>query len=363
MLARTLKVEGLVVMPAYELREPLRVCALTDRDALSLAKSASGGAFAVIARSVISCGGVVYGAALEDDGTVHHVRVSELDGLERLQGSKYVWSSVGECYRSCVADLRSGRSVLFTGVPCQIASLEAHTARSGLSREERGRLLTCDLICHGTPKPELFKAYLSWLADRVDADDGIHGYRFRTKRYGWGLYYYYYYYYRGGKKHEAIGGAGDDPYYHAFSRGVIYRRGCYSCAFARRKRLGDFTIGDFWGVRKRLPPAYDRNGVSALLINTENALRYFDEHVASECICHDATMDMVCAQQTNLDHPTVRTKEDEMVASEVDEALARGEFKRIFEELLPIDRGRNARLRRHLPAPLLRVLYRFRNAG
>lgn len=350
-------------MPAFELHEPLRVCALTDRNVSSLAKSASGGAFAVIARSVLACGGVVYGAVLEDDGTVRHMGVSEPNDLQRLQGSKYVWSSVGDCYSSCVADLRSGRRVLFTGVPCQIAALESYVARSGLSHEERSRLLTCDLICHGTPKPELFKAYLSWLADRVDADDGIHGYRFRTKQYGWGLYYYYYYYWRGGRKHEVVGGAGDDPYYYAFSRGVIYRRGCYSCAFARRKRVGDFTIGDFWGVRKLLPAAYDRNGVSALFINTERALRFFDEHVASECICHDATLDMVCAQQTNLDRPTSRTKDDEAIAAKVDDALAKGEFARIFEELLPIDRGRNARLRRHLPGPLLRVLYRLRNAG
>lgn len=350
-------------MPAYDLHEPLLVRALTDRDATSLAKSASGGAFAVIARSVIARGGVVYGAALEHDGTVHHVGVSELDGLERLQGSKYVWSSVGECYRSCVADLRSGRHVLFTGVPCQIAALEAHVARADLSHEERGRLLTCDLICHGTPKPELFKAYLSWLAARVGADDGIHGYRFRTKKYGWGLYYYYYYYYRDGRKKEVIGGAGDDPYYHAFARGVIYRQGCYSCAFSRKERVGDFTIGDFWGVSNWLPAAYDRNGVSAVLINTEKALRYFDKYVASGCIYHDATLDMVCAQQTNLDRPTPRTKEDEAVAVEVDEALAKGELARIFERLLPIDRGFNARLRRHLPGPLLRILYRFHNAG
>lgn len=346
------------------LKEPRRAFALTDADKASLTMSASGGAFAVFARAVLEQGGVVFGAESLDDGTVCHVGITTLKELPKLQGSKYVWSDLGTSIDRCIKALSEGRNVLFSGVPCQIAVLNAKIQKANLSESQKERLITCDLICHGTPSADLYKAYIKWLSERLNADDGVHGYRFRTKYFGWGLYYYYYYYYRNSKKVEVWGGAGDDPYYFAFSKGGIYRACCYSCKFAQRMRPGDFTIGDFWGVKERIPGAYDSDGVSAVLANTEKAEKFLEQlALSSDCRIAETTFEAVSDRQTNLSAPTSRTEEDERLAAKIDDALASGEISKIFEEYLSIDMGWKARLRRILPPRFLRIIYARRNAG
>ena len=347
-------------MISYEFNKPRCCLSLTDGNRASLERSASGGAFAVLARAVLSQGGVVYGAAMEGDGNVRHDRVIAIRDLPRLQGSKYVWSQVGECYDACLEDLRNNRLVLFTGVPCQIAALRLRVERSDLKSGQRNRLLTCDLICHGTPKPQLFQAYLAWLAETLDADDGIHGYQFRSKEYGWGPYCNSYYYFRNGRRIEVYGAAGDDPYYYAFCRGVTYRECCYSCRYAKPERVGDFTIGDYWGVRQIQPKAYRHEGVSAVLVNTKKASDFFYAYAARECEYAETSFSAISARQANLQSPTKRSDSDIALAREVDLALRRGDTHRIFEELLTIDQSRLARFRRMLPTPLIKVLYRLK---
>lgn len=70
------------------LKSPLRVVALKDGDAESLFRSASGGAFPVLARPILRDGGVVFGAEMLPGGKVKHVGVTSVDELHRLQGSK-----------------------------------------------------------------------------------------------------------------------------------------------------------------------------------------------------------------------------------------------------------------------------------
>lgn len=59
-----------------------------------------------------------------------------------------------------------------------------------------------------------------------------------------------------------------------FSKSYIYRKNCYSCPFASEKRVGDLTLGDFWGFHEEYP-SYDEKqglsngkGVSCILVNT-----------------------------------------------------------------------------------------------
>lgn len=342
------------------LRAPLHVFAFTDGDRESLEKSASGGAFAALARQVLREGGIVFGAAAEDDGLVHQVHIDSIGDLPRLQGSKYAWSKLEASYDECIECLQDERTVLYSGVPCQIAGLRMRVESSALTDEQKDRLVTCDLICHGTPRTELFQAYISWLSKRHNADDGIHSYQFRTKAYGWGIYYYHYCYFENGIKHEVYGSAGDDPYYYAFSRAATYRQACYQCRYARRERVGDLTLGDYWGVRKSTPKAYDPKGVSAILVNTQKGGSFLNK-AASGCSITEVPYDKVNEQQTNLSRPSRRIPKDKDVAEQIDALLKNGNSDEIFERLLPVDQGRNARLRRALPSFALKLLYRLRN--
>ena len=56
--------------------------------------SSSGGVFPALAQKIIEAGGVVYGAVLEQDLKVVHTEAADMDGVERMRGSKYVQSEL-----------------------------------------------------------------------------------------------------------------------------------------------------------------------------------------------------------------------------------------------------------------------------
>ena len=79
-----------------------------------------------------------------------------------------------------------------------------------------------------------------------------------------------------------------ESYYHYFLSGEIYRDCCYQCPYAQRQRVGDITIGDYWGVQKYDPQLLveqggtinSKEGVSCLLINTERGQHLVEKYGA-----------------------------------------------------------------------------------
>ena len=66
-------------------------------------KSSSGGAFYEVAKTVLSEGGVVFGVAFQEDGTVQYEGAETEDEVERLMGSKYVQAKANQVYsRACL---------------------------------------------------------------------------------------------------------------------------------------------------------------------------------------------------------------------------------------------------------------------
>ena len=127
------------------------------RDEAVRERSSSGGVFTQLARGVLSRGGVVFGAAMDEELRVSHVGAMDETGLAALRGSKYVQSDVEDAYRQAERLLDAGLPVLFTGTPCQVAGLYA--ALGG----DREGLLTADLVCHGAPSPAVFASYVQML--------------------------------------------------------------------------------------------------------------------------------------------------------------------------------------------------------
>ena len=346
---------------AISFNKPKKVYALTDISKSSLRLSASGGAFAVISRTILEQGGKVYGVANMENGSVRHISIRDESQIEKLQGSKYVKSELGSCIEECACDLATGRKVFFTGLPCQIAALRGRL-NGKIDNLLQENLLTADLICHGAPKQSLYLAYLEWLAEKHNSDGPIQKYRFRTKEFGWESFICSYQFYRAGKKYEVKRASGDDPFYHAFEHGTIYQKACYSCRYARTERVGDFTLGDYWGCKERTPDAYDVNGVSALLVNTDAAETYFDRFVRNNCKCTEVKLQDILVRQQNLKGPSVRSEEDEKRYQLIEDALGEGDINRIFSDLLTIDNGFRAKVRRAVPSSLLRLLYYARNS-
>ena len=72
-----------------------------------------------------------------------------------------------------------------------------------------------------------------------------------------------------------------DPYNFLFMYGKTYRENCYSCAYANIKRIGDITIGDYWGAESLGVPIDASAGVSLLTVNSDRGKQLFDT-VSSE---------------------------------------------------------------------------------
>lgn len=243
--------------------------AAQNQNEKDLATSSSGGMFVAIAKQIIANGGAVYGAAFENGPTLCHQRITTVEGLERLKGSKYLQSDTRNVYLQVKQDLISGRPVYFVGTPCQVAGLRLFL------RKDYDGLITSDFVCHGTPSNKIFVNTISHIGQKISAK--FESYSFRDKKVrGWSISSSSLWK-KGNKKKYMIYSKDMEAYYNAFIQGDIMRMSCYECPFARIERCSDITLADYWGVREYDPdfPSIGK-GVSLILPNTEKGKNLFE---------------------------------------------------------------------------------------
>lgn len=271
---------------------PKKVLAVRLKDEDVLYRSASGGAFAGIAKAWIEDGGIVAGVTYDREWNAHHVFATTLEELKAIQSSKYVQADTRQAYSEVKRLLAEGKKVLFSGTACQIGGLKAFL------KKDYDNLLTMDLICHGVSSPLLFRKYIEWLGDKCGSP--IKEYDFRDKKGGWGLGYKYKYKYK-----YKYGACSIDPYYSRFLDGDTYREACYQCKYCTPERVGDITIGDYWGIEKEHPKFFSTKGVSCVLINTDKGINAWNSS-ASLFFTLESDFNKVARHNGNLLHPTVR---------------------------------------------------------
>lgn len=237
--------------------------AAVHKDSEVLAKSTSGGAFTALADAIFAHKGVVYGAAMMDGMQVKHIRAEDKSSFEDLRSSKYLQSDTGTTYQCVKRDLKQGKAVLYSGTPCQIDGLKYFLGKN------YENLYTVDIVCHGVGSQHYFDKYMDFAKERYGK---IKALRFRSKEYaGWSC---------GGV--VVVVDSSDclkkipyrdfDNYYYAyFLSGDIYRKCCYSCKYANTKRVGDFSLGDYWGIEALNLPLKTEKGCSLLLVNNARA--------------------------------------------------------------------------------------------
>ncbi len=231
-------------------------------------QSSSGGMFSLVADHILGQNGVVYGAVIQpQDMRVVHARAVDPDGLQAMRKSKYVQSDTTKIFPRVQQDLSTGRPVLFTGTPCQVAGLYLYLG------QQPDNLFTCDIICHGVPSPGLFQNHFGDVEDRMDAP--IHKIDFRTKEKGWGSFLNFYLAIETDHKKRLVY-APLDAYYALFLANLSLRPVCYTCKYATTPRTSDLTLGDFWGVQRQAPDLFDGKGTSLLLVNTTKGQRLVD---------------------------------------------------------------------------------------
>ncbi|MCM1266181.1 MAG: 4Fe-4S binding protein, partial [Candidatus Gastranaerophilales bacterium] len=102
-----------------------KVFSLQNKNEEILFRCASGGAFALLANYVIQNKGSVYGVILDEKLKVCHSKATTKEELEKMYSSKYVQSDTKNTYTVAKNDLELGKTVLYSGTPCQIAGLKS----------------------------------------------------------------------------------------------------------------------------------------------------------------------------------------------------------------------------------------------
>ena len=266
----------------------------------AIENSSSGGLFPEIATNVLQGEGVVYGAFLPEDHQLIHIGISDFKHLYKIVGSKYIQSDLRDSFSRCKEDLQSGKKVLFTGTPCQIAGLNLYL------RKDYENLYTADVICHGVPSQTAFNLYVDYLENKHKAK--LVDINFRDKsRNGWSITLKYTMEYPNGKRKDFYLISKLSEYFMAFLTGQVLRESCYHCPFASMKRPGDITLGDFWGYQKTRPELKHNEGLSLLLVNSkkgEELVGILRERGTTLTPVNEENIK--ASENKNLDHPSKR---------------------------------------------------------
>ena len=227
--------------------------------------SSSGGMFSVFANYIIENNGLVCGAAF-DGLKVKHIIVDNKKDLQKLRGSKYVQSDLGDCFLKIKQLLQAGQMVLFVGCPCQTAAL-----RTYLKKDYSNQLYLVDFICHGMLSQSLFDDYIKYLERKYKSR--VVSFSFRDKTDGW---------IESGPKVKFENGKikrwplYEDTYMQGYFSAVCMKNSCYTCKYKNFHSGSDVTFADYWGCEILDPEFYDFYGVSAVVINNENGNLLFN---------------------------------------------------------------------------------------
>lgn len=233
----------------------------------TLKESTSGGFFTPIAEYVLNNNGVVFGVGYDNNFKVIHKKILDKAKIKELVGSKYVQSDINDTFKQAKESIMEGKLVLFSGTPCQIAGLKSFLVKN------YENLITVDVVCHGTPSPELWKKYIEYQEKKYKSK--LKEAYFRNKTYG---------YHSGTMKlvfennKEYYGSARVDYMLKGFFEEISSRPSCYNCAFKSKTHCSDFTIFDSWNVSKLVQNLKDDDkGYTNVFVNSKRGLELINQ--------------------------------------------------------------------------------------
>jgi coenzyme F420-reducing hydrogenase beta subunit len=271
----------------------------TANDKNLISYSASGGAFAVLAKYILNKGGVVFGASLWfDDGKIRceHIAIDNLSDLWKIQGSKYVQSKTQGIFSKVKQELSSGRIVLFGGTSCQVAALKSFLGK------EYDNLYTTDLVCHGVPPLKTLEDYIEYQSKKIG--EPVETFRFRTRE-GENRPYLTTTTTKGsnGELHRWYVTLRNSAYYRLFMSNSGYRISCYNCPFACSHKPADITLAD----------QYLKDNaelLSCVLVNNEKGKNLLDA-VSSEICLTEIDISVAVGSHEQLLHASIPTRTGE----------------------------------------------------
>lgn len=290
-----------------EASQPYKIFAAINLDDIVLKNSSSGAIFYALAENVISEGGSVFGATLDDDFKVKHIYVDRLEDLPLLQKSKYVQSYVGNSYKQALERLKDGKKVLFSGTPCQVAAM-----KSFMKGKDTSKLILVDVVCHGVPSPVFWKSYIDLLSLKIgNLKEYVFGYKRKIRN---GMNKYVSFVGETGKRY--IKNWPQDSYNCFFMESKNYQDVCYSCKYAKSERVSDLTICDYWSWDKYHKDDFPScSTISGICVNTIIGEEIIGK-ISNKLILVESSFDNLSAHNGCLLRPTSKPKDRDIFLQE-----------------------------------------------
>ena len=251
--------------------------------------SSSGGILSALAQHTFNAGGCVFGVIWSSKDTASYAKAESIEELAAMRGSKYTQAIPGTVYRQVKDELKKKRQVLFCGTSCQVYALKRYLHR------EYENLLLVDILCHGAPSRLLLQAYIREHEKQNKKE--ISRIQFRDKSGNWQQYHI--------RKHFTDRSSishmnGEDMFMRFFVGDFALNKACYNCPHARFPRVGDISLGDFWGNLYTLHPDWPiKDGISSILGNTQKGNRRLkDLQSAEQIILRSVPLGQLIQEQT-----------------------------------------------------------------
>lgn len=225
-----------------------------------------------------------------------------------------------EAFLSIKKQLDSGRIVLFSGTPCQVAGLKAFLKR------DYENLVCIDFVCHGVPSPMVWEKYVKYRSLTDNSDSFPQHINLRNKESGWSHYAYSVEFAYADKKRYLCKN-GDDPFMQLFVKDYILRESCSSCHFKGYHRVSDITLGDFWGIWNINPKMDDNKGTSLILTHTAKGEKMMNA-VSENIKCEQVYLEQAARENPSLLRSSVHKQNRDIVLKTIESEN--------FQEILPL---------------------------
>lgn len=278
--------------------ESQKAYAVVNKNMDVVRSSSSGGVFTALAEYIIRQDGICFGVC-QDANDIYFSFATDSVGVKKMRGSKYVYAEMNDIYKRVDEACKSGRYVLFTGTPCQVAGVKAYL------RKEYPNLFTVDIVCHGAPSHVFYEHYLRFLEDRFGSK--VSDFRFRDKS-GYGVSCISSCsIVKKRKRVKKILTNQLENYYYYYMFADSYRESCYNCHYNNLNRPSDITIGDFWGIEKLGSKLETNSGCSSVIINSKKGLNLISDIQFREmCSLEEHPVNAILQRNTALKCKTER---------------------------------------------------------
>lgn len=251
--------------------------------------STSGGVFSAIAVQFLSDGGFVVGAKYNQNFSIEHYIVSNVEDLPLLRQSKYAQSSLNSIFLQIKKLLNENKKVLFCGSPCQVAGLKSFLVK------DYNNLLTVDFICRGIISQKVYMKYLESVCRHSGSK--IKKVHFKNKDFGWNRFSTKLSLENGKTYHKD---RYSDEYMVGYLKYNLYLRPCcHKCRFKSIPRVADLSLGDFWGIGNKSSELDDNKGTSVVLVNSNRGKRLFEKS-SHMLYCTESNIEQVIKGNTCL---------------------------------------------------------------